>query len=63
METASESVRLAHNRRVLAANLLAQSLSSLQEYLETGEAATGVRARTLLNEFYTEMKDAQSPKK
>ncbi|MCX6366846.1 MAG: tetratricopeptide repeat protein [Armatimonadetes bacterium] len=62
-ETASESVRLAHNRRVLAANLLAQSFSSLQEYLETGEAATGVRARTLLNEFYTEMKDAQSPKK
>jgi thioredoxin-like negative regulator of GroEL len=62
-ENAPEVLRVSHNRRVLAANLLSQSLGSLKEFLETGEAATGVRARTLLNEFYTEMKDAQSAKK
>lgn len=62
-ESVSEPIRLAHNRRVLAANLLSQAISSLQGFLETGEAATGVRARTLLNEFYTEMKDADGPGK
>ena len=62
-ESAPEPLRLSHNRRVLAANLLSQSLASLQAFLETGEAATGVRARTLLNEFYTEMKDARNPGK
>lgn len=62
LETAAEVVKLAHNRRVLAANLLSQALGSLQEFLETGDVAGGVRARTLLKEFYTEMKDAQNPK-
>ena len=62
-ENAPEVLRVSHNRRVLAANLLSQSLGSLKEFLETGEAATGVRSRTLLNEFYTEMKDAQNAKK
>lgn len=60
-ETEREVVRMAHNRRVLAANLLAQAFSSLQSFLETGEAALGSRARTLITEFYTEMKDAQNP--
>lgn len=62
-EGASEVLKLAHNRRVLAANLLAQSLANLKEFLETGETATGTRARTLLNEFFTEMKDSEKPKK
>ncbi len=61
-ETAADIVKIAHNRRVLAANLLSQALGSLQGFLETGELAGGVRARTLLNEFYTEMKDSQNPK-
>lgn len=62
-ESEREVVRMAHNRRVLAANLLSQALGSLQAFLETGEVASGSRARTLITEFYTEMKDAQNPAK
>jgi len=60
-ESEREVVRMAHNRRVLAANLLSQALGSLQTFLETGEVTAGSRARTLISEFYNEMKDAQNP--
>jgi Tfp pilus assembly protein PilF len=63
LESAPDIQRITHNRRVLAGNLLSQSLAGLKEFLETGETTTGLRARTLLNEYYTEMKDSQSGKK
>lgn len=62
-ETASETEQGAHRRRVLAATLLSQAVSTLANYLETGDAASGVRSRTLIEEFLREMKNAADPPK
>lgn len=62
-DTVSDSEKNAHRRRVLAATLLSQAVSTLATFLETGEAAAGVRSRTLLEEFLREMKNATDPPK
>lgn len=58
-ETAGEVLKRAHNRRVFAAQLLAQAIASLTLFLEAGDTAAGLQAKNLLQSYYNEMKDAE----
>jgi len=62
-DTVSESETSAHRRRVLAGTLLSQAIATLANFLETGDAPSGVRSRTLIEEFLREMKNAADPPK
>jgi hypothetical protein len=45
-----------HRRRVLAGNLLAQATTSLLTFIETGDQAAGIRAKSQADECATELK-------
>ena len=55
-KTGGDSVLIQHRRRVLAGNLLAQATTSLLTFIETGDAAAGIRAKSQADECATELR-------
>lgn len=55
-KTGGDAVLIQHRRRVLAGNLLAQATTSLLTFIETGDQAAGIRAKSQADECATELK-------
>jgi predicted Zn-dependent protease len=51
-----DAVLIQHRRRVLAGNLLAQAATSLLTFIETGDQAAGIRAKSQADECATELR-------
>ncbi len=55
-KSGGDAVLIQHRRRVLAGNLLAQATTSLLTFIETGDAAAGIRAKSQADECATELR-------
>lgn len=55
-KTGGDAVLIQHRRRVLAGNLLAQATTSLLTFIETGDQAAGIRAKSQADECATELR-------
>jgi hypothetical protein len=55
-KSGGDAVLIQHRRRVLAGNLLAQATTSLLTFIETGDQAAGIRAKSQADECGTELR-------